>query len=142
MRIAYSLSCAAALAFLSVPSQSAENLFQLKDVAGKVMISTSKGLVPAEVGQVVADGARIFVGKDAIARVALEDGSCDIALPSQKITVINHRKLCDVNITPTASDEEGGGSSAAYAGIAFFAGVSGVAIIAMLDDDDTPMSTP
>lgn len=124
MRLAYCLSCAAALGFLSVPAISAEKSFELTEVAGKVLITTKDGVVPAVLGQQVTEGTRIFVGEDASARVSAADGNCDVPLPSRKVTVVNYKKLCDITITPTAINRAPGGLPPPAVGLAFFAVVA------------------
>jgi hypothetical protein len=136
MRIAYCLSCAAALGFLSVPAISAQKTFELTEVSGKVLVTTKNGIVPAVLGQQVSEGTRIFVGEDASARITAADGNCDVPLPSKKVTVLNYQKLCEITITPTATDGPSGGVPPPVVGLAFFTAVAIVGGIAIADDDD------
>jgi hypothetical protein len=143
MRIAYSLSCVAALTLISVPALSTENALQLVDLSGKVLVTSKNGVAPAKIGQSLESGARVFVGEGATARVTSFDGSCDVTLPSEKVTVINRQKLCDVQITPTAIEGGGGGLPPPVVGLAFFGAAAAVVGISIAtSDNDDPISTP
>ncbi len=145
MRIALSLSCAAAFACLSVPAVSAENSFELTEVSGKVLLTTEDGALPAALGQQLPEGTRIFVGDDAIARIASADGSCSFMLPTQKVTIVDYKNLCGVQITPTASDYAPGGLPPPVVGLMFFGGAATVVAISIATndkDDPVPVSAP
>lgn len=143
MRITRALFCISALSCLSVPALSTKTSFELTEVSGKVLVTTKAGVSPAALGQQVFEGTRIFVGDEAVARVKSADGVCDIALPSQKVTVISYKKLCDVQITPTSSDYQPGGLSPPVVGLAFFGGVSAVVLYHIIrNDKDDPVSIP
>jgi hypothetical protein len=140
MRIALSLSCATALALLSGAAISAEKTFELTEVTGKVLVTTRDGALPAELGQQIAEGTRIFVGSDSVARVSTADGVCNIALPPEKVTIVSYKNLCDVQITPTSSDPAPGGLPPPAVGLAFFGVAAGAAVWTLIDDDDDPVS--
>jgi hypothetical protein len=142
MRIPLYLSCLTAFALLSVPALSAEKSLELTEVSGKVLVTTRDGVLPAAMGQQLADGSRVFVGNNAAARVMSADGTCNIALPPEKVTVINYKKLCDVQITPTAYDGASGGLPPPAVGLAFFGVAAGAAVSTFLEDDDNPVSGP
>jgi hypothetical protein len=141
MRIAYTLISSTLLGFVSVSAMAADNAFVLQEVSGKVLVATKQGMMPAEVGQSFASGTQVFVGENAIARVASADGACDVTLPTEKVTVINHKSLCEVKITPTATEGIGGMRSA-YVGLAFFGATGIVGAISLANDDSDPLSVP
>jgi hypothetical protein len=143
MRGVYSFYCVAALGLLSAPAFSADKSFELTEVSGKVLVTTSNGALPATLGQKIPQGARIFVGDSALARVASVDGICNASLPANKVTVVSYKKLCDVKITPTASSRYSRGVPPVVVGLTFFAGASAVVGISMATNDDNgPISTP
>lgn len=140
MRMALYLSSVTAFALLSVPALSAERSLELTEVSGKVLVTTRDGALPAALGQQLAEGSRVFVGNNSAARVTSADGTCNIALPPEKVTVISYKKLCDVQITPTASDPAPGGLPPPAVGLAFFGVAAGAALWTLLEDDDAPIS--
>lgn len=140
MRIAYTLISSTLLGLVSVSAMAADNVVLLQEVSGKVLVATKQGMIPAEVGQSFANGTRIFVGENAVARVASADGACDATLPTAKVTVIDDKSLCEVKITPTAT--EGGGMRPAYVGLAFFGATGIIGALTLADDDSDPLSVP
>lgn len=142
MRIARALSCLTALFFVAVPALSAVTSFELTEISGKVLVTTHAGVTPAALGQQVSEGASIFVGPNAVARVTSTDGGCEVALPPEKVTIINREKLCDVQISPTASHYNTGGLPPPAVGLAFFGAVSAVVFYHTIKNDkDDPVSS-
>jgi hypothetical protein len=145
MRFAYPLCCLAVLASFATPSLSSDNKIEILEISGKVLVTTAEGVFPAEAGQSLAEGSSVFVGDDATARLAATDLNCQITLPTGKVTVINTQKLCDVKITPTATDGGyPGGVSPPVVGLLFFGAVmtSAIVAVALDEDDDDPISVP
>ncbi len=135
MRIAYTLSCLAAFTFPFSPAVSAENPVSVLEISGKVLVITPTGLTPAEVGQVIPEGTKIFVGDESIARLAAADGNCDLNLPPRKVTVVTSSKICsDVTITPAAANPPHSIPPFAV-GLSYFASVIGMAGIAHAVND-------
>jgi hypothetical protein len=141
MRIAYPLFCAALLVVSASPSYSAEHLFQLSEVTGKVLVKTTLGTSSATVGQRLAAGTRIFVGDDSAARITTIDGSCDVILPTQKVSIIN-QALCEPTITPTATESGPSGVPPPAVGLAFFGTAAIVTGIILAQKKDDPVSPP
>jgi hypothetical protein len=141
MRYAYPLFCLAAFACVTAPALSADRFFELTEVSGKVLVTTKDGALPATLGQQVPQGARIFVGDGAIARVSSTDGICNATLPDNKVTVVNYKKLCDVKITPTSTTSYVGGVRPPFVGVSFFALAGAVVGVSTLTNEK-PASTP
>jgi hypothetical protein len=141
MRIAYTLISSTLLGFVSVSAIAADNTFVLQEVSGKVLVATKQVMMPAEVGQSFANGTRVFVGENAIARVASADGACDVTLPTEKVTVINHKSLCDVVITPTAINRNAG-VRPVYLGLSFFSATALIGAITLAKNDNRSVSSP
>jgi hypothetical protein len=133
---------ACAVASFSIGAQAAEGNLKLFDVSGKVLLQGKSGLTAVANGQTVAPGTRVFLGKDAAARIANADGSCEASLPAGQVTVVDANTACNaVTVTPVAYEGVPGEIPPPVILIGFVAVIAAVSIYS-LSEGDEPVSGP